>query len=286
MLRCTYIVLIHNNADNIPKLVDSLKKINGNLRKEFIFVDDGSTDDSLSVLKLSVNDLPRTTIITQETQGPTISINKASNLATGDYIHFVEGNEILHAQSTSLLVDASLKLGTQVSIGMTSSKLQDKIGSSSRLIETPLREILVNRIPEIRKVGESGSLIHRILLDKINKADGNIYTHNMSLSLRCAKCSKFAYIMENIASVPQTHNNQNDDFTAHNTLKAIYNFVKDNPDLFTNLKPELLSALSSTTNKTSNKIHYSMKSIINKYVKPSDLNKILQLYKQELDKLF
>ncbi|MEA0971755.1 Glycosyltransferase family 2 N-terminal domain protein [Candidatus Megaera venefica] len=66
MLRCTYIVLIHNNESNIAKLVDSLKKIVGNFRKEFIFVDDGSTDNSLNLLKAEVNDIPRTTIITQK----------------------------------------------------------------------------------------------------------------------------------------------------------------------------------------------------------------------------
>ena len=38
MLRCTYIVLIHNNESNITKLVDSLKMIAGNFHKEFIFV--------------------------------------------------------------------------------------------------------------------------------------------------------------------------------------------------------------------------------------------------------
>ena len=52
MLRCTYIVLICNHESNIPDLVDSLKKISGNFRKEFIFVDDGSVDDSLNILIL------------------------------------------------------------------------------------------------------------------------------------------------------------------------------------------------------------------------------------------
>jgi glycosyltransferase involved in cell wall biosynthesis len=279
-------VLIHNNISNISNLVDSLKRINGNLRKEFIFVDDGSTDNSLSALKLSVNDLPRTTIITQDTQGPTVSINKASNLATGEYIHFVEGTEILHPQSTSLLVDASLKLGTQVSIGTVAHKLKDEINSSVTLIETPIREILANKISETREVGNAGSLIHRALLEKINKADSDIYTHNMSLSLRCAKYSKFAHVTEVISSISGNTNKQNDDFAAYNTLKAIYNFAKENPDLFANLKPELLSTLSATINTTPSKLNYSMKSVISKYIKSPNLDKILQLYKQELDKLF
>jgi glycosyltransferase involved in cell wall biosynthesis len=285
MTICTYIVLIRNNINNIPSLVDSLRRINGNLRKEFIFIDDGSTDNSLNTLKLAVNDLPRTTIITQDTQGPTISINKGTSLATGNYIHFVDGDEILHPQSTSLLIEASLKLGTQVAIGKVATALKENILPASKLIESPIKEILINKIEEARKVGESGSLIHRALLEKTGKADSHIYTHNISLSLRCAKYSKFAYIEEVISSHPNSKT-QHDDFSAHNTLKAIYNFAKDNPELFSNLKTELLTALSSTLNKTPSKLNYSLKSAISKYIKEPSLDKILQLYKQELDNLF
>lgn len=91
MPKCTYIVLLNNNDNNIPNLIKSLKNTIGTFTKEFIIIDDGSKDKSLTTVKLAVNDLPRTTIITQQTQGPAISVNKAVNLATGDYIHFVEG---------------------------------------------------------------------------------------------------------------------------------------------------------------------------------------------------
>jgi glycosyltransferase involved in cell wall biosynthesis len=66
MLRCTYIILIKDNQENIPRLINSLKKTNRNFRKEFIIIDDGSQDNSLNVIKQITNDLPRTTIITQK----------------------------------------------------------------------------------------------------------------------------------------------------------------------------------------------------------------------------
>lgn len=286
MTTCTYIILIHNNLNNIPSLVDSLKRINGNLRKEFIFIDDGSTDNSLNALKLTVNDLPRTTIITQDAQGSAVSINKATSLATSEYIHFVDGDEILHPQSTTLLIEATLKLGTQVAVGIVEKKLKESISPSAKLIENPIKEILTNKIEETRMIGKSGSLIHRSLLEKSGKADSHIYTHNMSLSLRCAKYSKFAFVEETISSHPNANKIPHDDFSAHNNLKAIYNFAKDNTELFSNLKTELLTALSSTLNKTPSKLNYSLKSAISKYIKTPSLDKILSLYKQELDNLF
>jgi glycosyltransferase involved in cell wall biosynthesis len=287
MLRCTYIVLIHNNESNIPNLIASLKQVEGNLRKEFIFIDDGSTDNSLSVLKLAVNDLPRTTIITQQNQGPSISINKASSLATGDYIHFVEGNEVLHPDSTLLLIESSLTLGTQVAVGRISSEIMaEKINIVPMLIETPIKEILTNKVPSMREIGKSGSLVHRVLLDKVDKADSSIYTQNMSLSLRCAKYSKFVYINADISSSSTLCDDQTSSFVSYNNLRAIYNFVKENPELFINLTSELLLSLRQETSKRSDKINYSIKSITSKYIKSTSLDTILKSYKKELDRLF
>ena len=287
MLRCTYIVLIHNNESNIPKLIASLKQVEGNIRKEFIFVDDGSTDDSLNVLKLAVNDLPRTTILTQQNQGPSISINKASSLATGDYIHFVEGNEVLHPGSTKLLIESSLKLGAQVAVGRVSSTIKvDKINVAPKLIETPIKAILTNQIPSIREIGRAGSLVHRELLDKIDKADSSIYTQYMSLSLRCAKYSKFVYINADISSILARGDDQSNRFVSYNTLRAIYNFVKVNPELFANLTSELLLSLSRESIQRGDKMHYSIKSITSKYIKSISLDSILKAYKKELDRLF
>ncbi|MDP5110782.1 MAG: glycosyltransferase, partial [Rickettsiaceae bacterium] len=246
MLRCTYIVLIHNDEDNILDLVNSLKKVDGNFRKEYIFVDDGSTDESLSILKLAVNDLPRTTIITQSNQGPAVSINKASNLATGDYIHFVEGCEVLHPESTSILLESCLNLGTQVALGkvVSHSFNEEKIKEKGQLIEKPVESILLGKSPDICRVGKSGTLVSRDLLEKVGKADNSVYSHNMSLSLRCAKNSKFSYIPAEISYIANARPLEDKQFVAYNNLKSIYNFANANEEFFSKLIPQLLKSLS------------------------------------------
>lgn len=288
MLRCTYIVLIHNNESNITKLVDSLKKIEGNFRKEFIFVDDGSTDNSLSLLKAEVNDIPRTTIITQEMQGPTISVNKAISLATGDYTHFVEGDEVLQVDSTSVLMESCLKLGVEVAIGHVAKSISAKAKSAGlwRIIQNPINEILLGKTPGMRDVGRSGSVVHSKLLDKIGKADSSIYTQNMSLSLRCAKYSKFALLEENVTTIIDRQGNSDNKFSSYNNLKSIYNFSKENPEIFSSLTSELLMALSRESQGRSDKINYAIKSLVRKYIRSTSLDSVLTLYKSELEKLF
>ena len=289
MLRCTYIVLIEDNESNIPNLVKSLKQVAGDFRKEFIFVDDGSVDESLRALKKAVSDLPRTTIITQEKQGSSISVNKALSLATGDYIQFVEGAEILHTASTNILIESCAKFGANIAIGNVSkNESMDKdIKIDAKLIENPLKIVLDNSIPRLRQVGAAGSLIHRDLLEKIDKVDSSIYTHNMSLSLRCAKYGKFVYIDENISTLIDDAKSDTDDkFASYNNLRSIYNFVKTNPDLFKNSIPELLKILSQESTKNGDRIAYSFKSFTSKYLKSHSVDKVLAAYKKEFDRLF
>ncbi len=290
MLRCSYIILIHNNEQNIVKLIESLKQIEGNFRKEFIFIDDGSSDDSLNVLKNAVNDIPRTTIITQKVQGSTISINKAISLVTGEYVHFVEGNEILHPDSTAILMDACLKLGTDVAVGLISNKKfsQETIKNNidSRIISDSIDEIFNRKILSLQHIGKSGSMVHAQLLDKINKVDNSVYTHNMSLSLRCAKYSKFAFINNYISSQPIDYSNHDQKFNAYNNLKSIYNFAKDNEEIFAEKIAALLKMLSIETINKTNKIKYLIMYLISKYIKSYSLKRVLSLYKIELEKLF
>lgn len=288
MLRCTYIIFIHNNEDNILNLVSSLKKLKGDFRKEFIFIDDGSDDDSLNLLKKYSSDISRSTIITQEEQGSSISINKAMNLVTGDYIQFVEGDEILHKDSTLFLLEACQKLNAQVAVGSVSCKrdMIDDIKCDATLIDDPIKAILNYKIPELQKIGKSASIIHKDLIKKTNKSDEEIYTHNMSLSLRCAKYSNFAYISNNISSVSRIKSHDNSKFISYNNLKSIYNFAIINPDLFSKLTTDLLISLSKESVTDGKKINYRLKAFFAKYTKFMSLDKVLNLYKQELDKLF
>lgn len=288
MLRCTYIILINNNEANIVRLIDSLKKINGNFRKEFIIVDDGSKDDSLSVVKRLVNDLPRTTIITQETLGPSVSVNKALSLATGDYIHFVDGGEITHPDSTEILIEACKNFGADVAFGRVpkGSSLGAKISKNYKLIQEPIKEILGNKLPEIRNIGKSGSVVCHKLLEKVGRADSGVYTQNMSLSLRCAKYSKFVFVDEVVSVITDEKEHQESNFESYNTIKSIYNFAKNHPEICTDLVPLLLKTLSKETTGRGVRANYSLKSLLSKYVKTTPLRDVLALYKTELDKLF
>lgn len=291
MPQCTYLVLLKDNENNIPYLIESLKKTTGPFIKEFIIIDDGSKDKSLTTVKLAVNDLPRTTIITQTTQGPTISINKAVNLARGEYIHFVEGNEILHPESTMIMIDACKNFGTEVActrLGEEKNKknFTKKLSIQSRLIQEPINHILLNKIKPLRNIGGAGSLVKRDLLEKTDKADSSIYCQTMSMSLRCAKYSNFVFI-NNVLSVKQKENTLLDKkFRSYNNLRAIYNFASSNYEICRSMIPELLQYLSLEMFSKTLKVRYYLQSIRAQYTTSLLLDEVLAFYKTEYEKLF
>lgn len=62
-------------------------------QKEIIVVDDGSTDDSLSVA--GSIDAPELTVLTQENQGACAARNRAFKYATGDYIQYLDADDLM-----------------------------------------------------------------------------------------------------------------------------------------------------------------------------------------------
>ena len=288
MLKCTYIIFIYNNQSNIPILINSLKNIIGDFKKEYIFIDDGSDDFSLSVLKNCASDLPRTTIITQENLGPAISINKALGIATGDYVHFVEGNEELHPKATITLTQACKELGTDVAFGKvgTTTNSEYELLPSYELILEPIAQILAGKFPEIRNIGKSGSLVSRDLLEKIGRADSAVYAQNISLSLRCGSCSKFAFVNSAIAAKPSALEGVDRKFEAYNNLKSVYNFTESHRDVVELTAFLLLINLSNEAVEVRAKINYKIKALLAKYLKLFSLDDILGFYQAELNKLF
>lgn len=88
------IVPVYNSELFVERCINSiLAQTYSNF--ELILVDDGSTDHSLDVLKEYERRDPRITVIEQENSGPGLARNTGIEHATGDYIVFVDSDDIV-----------------------------------------------------------------------------------------------------------------------------------------------------------------------------------------------
>lgn len=288
MLKCAYIVLLYNNEENISSLISSLKALNGNFRKEFIFVDDGSSDNTLAELKKEIVKLPRSTIIAQEHQGFSMCLNKALRIAHCDYVHFVYGNETLHPDSTVMLLDACAECEAEVVLGGIAHDkvLEGNLEGNYRVLKEPFSDILAGQVNRLREVGGAATLVSKSLLDKINYADSAIYSHQMSLSLRCAIHSNFGIIPEHITYSPELQVTSDKKFESYNNIRAVYNFVKENDTLAKKNISALMKFLAANVMCSRSKLKYLLLFVITKYFKTFTYKQILASYKKEYEKLF
>ena len=90
MVKVSVIVPTYNREKYLPAAIDNLK--NQTLQDiEFIVVDDGSEDNTASVLKTLVGKDKRFQIIHyKDNQGPSYARNRGLDIAKGDYIGFFD----------------------------------------------------------------------------------------------------------------------------------------------------------------------------------------------------
>lgn len=94
MVKTSIIVPVYNTA---PYLRDCFDSIFTQTQKEIevIAINDGSTDNSLSVLEAIKAEHPELIIFSQENQGLGAARNKGMELATGEFIYFIDSDDCI-----------------------------------------------------------------------------------------------------------------------------------------------------------------------------------------------
>ena len=256
MLTISYIITVFNKSQYLANVLNSLKAVSGNFKKEYVFINDGSNDNSLEIIEKITKNWQNVIIIDQKNQGPSISTNTAITKCSGDYVHFVDGDDIIDENSTSLLLKALMSFDCDVAFSAkgsydTNTLNKHYVEESSNLlfINNPIKELLKGKISCIRKIGSTGSLVKRKLLKQVEGCDEKVFIQDFSLSLRCAKVSKFVKVNRSLYYCPQEYNNQhisaNKNFELYQSLLAIFNFIRENPDVCKRYSNAIFKALWS-----------------------------------------
>jgi glycosyltransferase involved in cell wall biosynthesis len=92
--KVSVIIPVYNTESYVREAVESI--MHQTLHEiEIIIVNDGSTDHSASVLKELVSQDNRIQIYTQQNQGQSVARNKAMEYACGEYLYFMDSDDLL-----------------------------------------------------------------------------------------------------------------------------------------------------------------------------------------------
>ncbi len=100
--KISIIIPVYNAAEFLPECLDSC--LNQTLKEiEIICVDDGSTDNSLHILKEYAQKDARIKVMHQANLGRTIARNNAMEVASGTFIQFLDADDYLESNACEML---------------------------------------------------------------------------------------------------------------------------------------------------------------------------------------
>lgn len=105
----SFIVPVYNKAPWLPRVLDQIAAQRGNFEREYIFVDDGSTDGSVQILRERTAEWPGVTIIEQANHGPAHATNRGIERAKMPFIKFCDADDLLADDATVTLLRALLE---------------------------------------------------------------------------------------------------------------------------------------------------------------------------------
>ena len=197
----SFVATFYNKAPYIPTVLASIKAQRGLGATEYIFVDDGSTDSSLAVLKKLTRGWPNCHVITQPNGGQTAANITGLQRAKHEFIKLWDGDDYAHPGLTAHLIHACEKLDADYAfcdvvfgehpVGTPWATLAKWTVRhplpTPRLLPQALARVL--RTPV---TNPSGTVLRRSLLQKMGLPDARIVIPDVYMSYTAALYGKIA----------------------------------------------------------------------------------------------
>lgn len=113
MSNLSVVIPVFNGADTIAATLDSLRK-QSFADFEVICVDDGSIDDSLEILSMFAAEDSRFRFVSQPNSGAGAARNAGIELASGDYLYFLDSDDLLLPNAFGIINDQISKFHPEV----------------------------------------------------------------------------------------------------------------------------------------------------------------------------
>ena len=208
----SFVVVCYNHARYADRVAHFLKHQNDVEDAEFIFIDDGSPDDTVVAFRRATEGWQNTLVHRQDNKGPSNALNQGLRQATRKYVKLVGGDDLLHPDATRLL-HSNIKANNAVfamgrlkafdfRTGLEDTAYWENLmaepgeGSATR-INDPLMFLLKSM-----DFNPSCVLLDREVAMTAGGSDETIFVEDYSLCLRMALYGAFVSIAADVAYGP------------------------------------------------------------------------------------
>ena len=239
MTSISFVIPVFNKEKYLKFVLDSLKNQKGIFKREFIFIDDGSTDNSLSFLRSQTKNWKNTQIITQNNKGSAAATNVGIKLAKNKYIKFLDADDLILYDTTNSLLkiiekekNINLVYGLQRKVkDFSNIDLNEGINSEKiSIIKDPIRSAMKNSM-----FNPSQFIVKTELCKKVGGCDERIkHSQEYSLTLRLSIYGGFLRLNQYLAILPENAPGQISEKKInqiYRVSKALEFFINDNEDL-------------------------------------------------------
>jgi glycosyltransferase involved in cell wall biosynthesis len=208
----SYVVTVFNKRPFLPQVIAGLAAQQGDFAREFVFIDDGSSDGSAAEIARLTTAWPSTRIISQSNRGSSHATNLGLAEAHYAFIKLVDGDDVLLPHATLTLLDALQSApGAVLAYGRTELyvsreealarlALPDGERGAARRMSEPLPRLLLEGF----SIGPSNSLFAAAAARDAGGCDTRIFTQDYSLALRLATRGGFVALDDVVALCPAT----------------------------------------------------------------------------------
>lgn len=239
----SFVVPVYNKARHLPRVLEQIARQRGDFRRQYVFVDDGSTDGSLAILRDATRGWQNLVIESQPNAGSAAATNRGVALAREPFIKFVDADDLIGDHATAILLaalrdsDACLAYGEAVRYAEDDPldlQIDTKAPPVVRL-EAPLKAAIRNSM-----FNPTQFLARTDAVTAVGGCDERVvHSQEYGLTLRLARRCPFLRVDAPVAWLPREAPGRlstNEGRQLQRVTRALALFLADNPDLAPGLK--------------------------------------------------
>lgn len=186
--KVSFIVTLYNKENYIHDTALSLINQYGEFKREFIFIDDNSTDNSITVLENTLAGVPDTRIIRNTAnRGPSVRLNQAATVASGDFLFFFDSDDLLLPGAIEMMLGILDSAEADFIHGKHTTDRRAVISAtpSYRVVDQPCTYALKSRPLTL-----TSCLVKSRVFRQAGGCDETVFIQDLSLNLRLACASR------------------------------------------------------------------------------------------------